>query len=343
QSRVLEEALRAQNIPYRVVGGTSFFERREVVDCLAYLRAAVAPDDEIAIRRIINWPARGIGRTTVLKLATIARDRRIQFGRLIGSIGADELGAGPAAAVRAFHDLLEQARRELRAAEAAAIMQPPEHGFPPIAAWADALFKRIDIEGALRAEHRDRTIENRIDNVRDVVGTIARYERSVWERAGTDDWQPPTLDDALARLTLAELDNDEEEEGDRGGVTLMTLHSAKGLEFSDVFIVGLEEGILPHARSLDAAADGGSGDPLAEERRLLYVGITRAKQRLGLSYCQTRRRAGTAVTVLPSRYLDEIPTDLLEVRSGAVSTLSAEESESLEKNFFESMRDLLAE
>lgn len=341
QSRVLEEALRAQGIPYRVVGGTSFFERKEVVDCLAYLRAVVAPDDEIALRRVINWPTRGIGRTTVLKLAAVAKDRRMQFGRLLGSATADELGA-QAAPVREFHDMLEHARAELRVAEAAGVMPPPEHGFPPIAAWADALFKRLDIEGALRNEHRDRTIENRIDNVRDVVGTIARYERKVWSEVGTEDWEPPTMSDALARLMLAEMDEPDEEEEDTRGVTLMTMHSAKGLEFSDVFIVGLEEGILPHARSLTGEGADEYGDPLSEERRLLYVGITRAKQRLGLSYCVSRRRGGTALTVLPSRYLAEIPAELIEVRDTGTS-LTPEESTSLRANFFTSMKEMLAD
>jgi DNA helicase II / ATP-dependent DNA helicase PcrA len=132
-------------------------------------------------------------------------------------------------------------------------------------------------------------------------------------------------------------------------VTLMTLHSAKGLEFSDVFIVGLEEGIIPHARSLaDAGADGGGAaagyaDPLAEERRLLYVGITRARQRLALSYCLSRRRNGAVETVLPSRYLDEIPAELLEVRETGASTLTAEESTELRKNFFTSMKDMLGD
>ena len=343
QSRVLEEALRAQNIPYRVVGGTSFFERKEVVDCLAYLRAVVAPDDEIALRRIINWPTRGIGRTTVLKLAAISRDRRIQFGRLLGSIGPEELGAAPAAALAAFADLLQQARQTLGAAESAAAMPPPaqEHGFPPLAAWADGFFKSLEIEDALRADHRDRTVETRIDNVRDVVGTIARYERKVWSEAGTEDWEPPSMSDALARLMLAEMDNNEEEE-ETGGVTLMTMHSAKGLEFSDVFIIGLEEGILPHARSLTGEGADEIADPLAEERRLLYVGITRAMHRLGLSYCLSRRRGGTAIATLPSRYLEEIPAELIEVRDTA-TVLTPEESTSLRTNFFTSMQEMLAE
>jgi superfamily I DNA/RNA helicase len=341
QSRVLEEALRAQNIPYRVVGGTSFFERREVVDCLAYLRAVTAPDDEIALRRVINWPTRGIGRTTVLKLAALARERRMSFGRMLAGAGADDFGA-QATALGAFQALLDAARRDLRAAESAAAIPPPEHGFPPLAAWADAFLKQLDIEGALRDEYRDRTVEQRVENVRDVVGTIARYERKVWSEAGGDDWEPPTMSDALARLMLAEMDEEEDDEPEQGGVTLMTMHAAKGLEFSDVFIVGLEEGILPHARSLTGEDAGDYADPLAEERRLLYVGITRARQRLGLSYCLNRRRGGSALTVLPSRYLEEIPAELIEVRATG-TTLTPEESTSLRTNFFSSMKEMLAE
>jgi superfamily I DNA/RNA helicase len=346
QSRVLEEALRAQNIPYRVVGGTSFFERKEVVDCMAYLRAVTAPNDEIALRRIINWPTRGIGRTTVLKLAGIARERRVPFGRVIAAVSADDVGAAPTAAVRSFHELMQQARHRLRAAESAAAMPPVPHVRPPLAEWAAAFFDRLGIEAAIRGERgNEKTAVARVDNVRDVVGTIARYERAVWDDGpGSADWEPPSLAGALARLTLQELDTDEDEQDELGGVTLMTLHSAKGLEFSDVFIVGLEEGIIPHARSLVAEdGDAGYADPLAEERRLLYVGITRARQRLTLSYCLSRKRGGSALAVLPSRYLDEIPAELVELRDTGATTLSAEESTTLRQNFFSSMKDMLAD
>jgi superfamily I DNA/RNA helicase len=344
QSRILEEALRTQNIPYRVVGGTSFFERKEVLDALAYLRVLVAPDDEIAIRRIINYPTRGVGRTTILKLAELARERRISFGEMLRSATERELGAGPAFAVRQFGELMGQARRELRAAESAAAMPPVAEVLPPLAAMAKALFSRLALEDAIRRERgNEKMATTRVDNLRDVVGTIARYERKVWEDAGGPDWEPPSMADALARLALAEMDeNDEEEE--RGGVTLMTLHSAKGLEFSDVFLVGLEEGIIPHARSL-AGEDGDAGyaDPLAEERRLMYVGITRAQQRLGLSYCLARKRNGSAIEVLPSRYLEEIPKELLEVHEGGTTTLSVEESTELRHNFFASMKEMLGD
>jgi DNA helicase II / ATP-dependent DNA helicase PcrA len=344
QSRVLEEAMRVQNIPYRVVGGTSYFERKEVVDCMAYLRAVAAPDDEIALRRVINWPVRGIGRTTVLKLATLARERRVPFARALREADATDLGAAPAAAVREFVTLIDRARKQLANAESAAALPAPQSGYPPIAAWVDAFLKELEIEKAVRAEHRDRTVEARIENVRDVPGTIARYERRVWaDGPGSAEWEAPTLSDALARLALAEMNEATDDDNDGSGVTLMTLHSAKGLEFSEVFMAGLEEGILPHTRSLNAADDGsGYADPLSEERRLMYVGITRARHRLTLSYCLARRRNGNTDTVLPSRYLAEIPEDLIETRERG-TTLTAEESTELRSSFFSDMRSLLAD
>jgi len=343
QSRTLEEAMRAQNIPYRVVGGTSYFERKEVVDCMAYLRAVSAPADEIALRRIINWPARGIGRTTVLRLASLARERRVAFARAMREADATDIGAAPAAAVREFVALLDKAQKQLSHAETAAALPAPQSGYPPIAEWVDTFLKELEIEKAVRSEHRDRTVEARIENVRDVAGTIARYERRVWsDGPGSAEWESPSLSDALARLALAEMSEDPEEK-DAGGVTLMTLHSAKGLEFSEVFMVGLEEGILPHSRSLNAADDGtGYADPLAEERRLMYVGITRARHRLTLSYCLTRRRNGNTDPVLPSRYIAEIPEDLIETRERG-TTLTAEESTNLRSSFFSDMRSMLTD
>jgi len=412
QARPLEEALRAQNIPYRVIGGTSFFDRKEVADAMAYLRAVAFPDDEIAIRRIINYPTRGIGRTTVLRIAEAAQLAKVSFARALAE--AEEMVGGAAArAIREFLQLLADARERLAAAEAEAAAAPPPEGLPPIARWAQDFFDRIGLEEAIRADKRNaRSADARVDNLRDVVGSIARFERRRWaERVGwegvasgrmgpvggsggaaiagavtmsagapaasagapaasvpgsatlaggdaqaaraashtpsapPEDWTPPTLADALARIALVDLD-DRKEDGreDDATVALMTLHSAKGLEFPEVFIVGLEEEILPHARSLDDAADPeapGRGDPLAEERRLFYVGITRAQQRLTLSLCRARRRNGELVPRQPSRYLQEIPADLLNVKTTGV-VLSAEESAALRQNFFAQMKAMLA-
>ncbi len=354
QSRQLEEAFRQKNIPYRVVGGTSFFERKEVADATAYLRAVSHPADEIALRRIMNYPARGIGRQTVLRLADDARAQNMSFARVLAQPDPADVGAPAARAIRAFQALLEEGRTALRVAEAEAAAGPPRgEGPTPIARWAQELFERIGLAASLYAEYRDPKIaQMRVDNLRDLAGAITRYERRVWaEKLGevleadrfTDDehWTPPTLSDALARLALAELDEKEEadERRDERSVVLMTMHSAKGLEFRDVFIVGLEEGILPHTRSLDDAERTGV-DSLAEERRLFYVGVTRARERLALSWCCTRRRAGGAQDVLPSRYLNEIPAELCERISTAVAR-PEEESRAIKDNFFASMRKLL--
>jgi DNA helicase-2/ATP-dependent DNA helicase PcrA len=402
QARPLEEALRNQNIPYRVIGGTSFFERKEVADAIAYLRTVANPRDEIGLRRIINYPTRGIGRTTILRIAEVAQERGVPFIDLLEAVGGRDGGAAPddgaradaaeagvtesaggggqpgeaieggaeivgTAAVRSigeFLALLAEARDELRVAEAAAASGPPGAGQPPLAHWAEAFFRELRLEEAIRSDPRNaRSADMRVDNLRDLVGAIARYERRIWAAAGTsledqvegvgedENWTPPTLGEALARIALAEIENDEEDEReDDAVVTLMTLHSAKGLEFNDVFIVGLEEEILPHARSLADAESADSlramSDPLAEERRLFYVGITRARKRLTLSLCRARGKGvgpgGEPAPVLPSRFLEAIPKDLLQIKT-VETILSPEESAELKKNFFADMRALFSE
>jgi len=368
QARPLEEVFRAKAIPYRVVGGTSFFDRKEVADALAYLRVMVHPRDEIALRRIINVPTRGIGRTTVTRVADKGRADGMPFAKALGAVSDDDVGAAQASSVREFLDLLETRRHALKAAEQAARRPPPATGLPPIARWALDLFRGVGLEDMIRGDRRMNNAEARIGNLRDLAGTLARYERKRWAEVadrmedggaaalvltpefargdagapgddGDDDaWRPPTLSDALARLALADLDDPDADpdDADADVVTLMTLHSAKGLEFDDVFLVGLEEGILPHARSID----DGESDALAEERRLLYVGITRAKRRLTLSRCRSRRRGGDIVEVLPSRYIEEVPDGLLEFRPEE-SVLSAEESKDLRENFFKNMKEML--
>jgi DNA helicase-2/ATP-dependent DNA helicase PcrA len=357
QARPLEEALRSQNIPYRVIGGTSFFERKEVADAIAYLRTVANPQDEIGLRRIINYPARGIGRTTIFRLMEVAQERKVPFIEVLAGVGRDGeeevVGAAAVRSITEFQGLVEEARHGLQVAEAAAAAGPPPSGQPPLAQWAEEFFAGLGLEDAIRADQRNaRSADMRVDNLRDLVGAIARYERRVWAAAGVQEddgeegeWSPPTLGEALARIALAEMDNDEEDErDDDASVALMTLHSAKGLEFNDVFIVGLEEEILPHARSLADAESADSlramSDPLAEERRLLYVGITRARQRLTLSLCQARGKGSAPTPALPSRFLAEIPRDLLQVKT-VEAILSPEESAALKKNFFASMREML--
>jgi superfamily I DNA/RNA helicase len=335
QARALEEAFRARNVPYKVVGATSFFERKEVGDALAYLRSVIYPSDEIALRRILNYPPRGIGRSTIMKVGEQARERGVSFADALRDVASGTAGAGVAQLLA----LLQQARSDLHLAELQTAAAPPRpDAASPIAEWARQVMAAAGIEAAIREDPRNaKSAVQRIDNLRDLVGTIIRYERKVWNAKVLDgEWSPPTLAGALAMLALDDL-NDEEEEPrtDDYRVPLMTLHSAKGLEFRNVFVVGLEEGILPHTRSLDE-------NQLAEERRLMYVGITRARERLSLSYCRQRKRAGDALEVLPSRFLQEIPAELL-VRKSAETKLAPEESAELRKNFFANMKSLLAE
>jgi superfamily I DNA/RNA helicase len=335
QARVLEEALRARNVPYKVVGATSFFERKEVGDAIAYLRCVVYPNDEISLRRILNYPQRGIGRTTIMKVAEQARTEGTSF---LDALRAHATGSAQQGAAQLL-SLLQQARSDLHLAELqAAAGAPRSEEITPLAAWAKALIEKSGIEDAIRSDPRNaKTAIQRVDNLRDLVGTIIRYERKVWNAQLTDgEWSPPTLAGALSVLALDDLnEEDEEPRTDDFRVTLMTLHSAKGLEFKHVLIVGLEEGILPHSRSLDE-------NQLAEERRLMYVGITRAQERLSLSYCRQRKRGGSFSEVLPSRFLQEIPAELL-VRKSAETKLAPEESAELRKNFFADMKAMLAE
>jgi superfamily I DNA/RNA helicase len=340
QARTLEEALRRRNVPYKVVGGTSFFERKEVGDAIAYLRVAAHPRDEIALRRIINYPARGIGRTTIIKVAELAEKRGGTFVKMMADIDAADVGAAAHKSISQFADTIRMARDTLRAAEEDAAVIPPRQEEPtPIATWAKKLFESVGLEDAIRDDPRnEKSAQQRVDNVRDLVGSIIRYERKRWnEKLAVEapaDWKPPTLIDALGVLALDDLsDEDEEPRTDENRVTLMTLHSAKGLEFKDVYVVGLEEGILPHSRSIDE-------NSLDEERRLMYVGITRARERLTLSCCKKRKRGGDYIDVLPSRFLNEIPAELLNARS-STQQLAPEESENLRKNFFASMKSML--
>ncbi|MDQ3389545.1 MAG: ATP-dependent helicase, partial [Gemmatimonadota bacterium] len=359
QGRPLEEALRTANIPYRVIGGTSYFDRAEVANAIAYFRVAARPQDEVALRRILNYPTRGIGRTTQLRLLEEARRRREPLWDTLRRVGG---GAGETRgqreAVQHFVELVEEATVALRGVEAEITLGGGER---PLEEWARELIGRVRLEEAIRSEHGSqgagerqksgRAVEIRLDNLRDFLSSIGSYEARVLAARPLPDeeeeWSAPTLAGFLERISLTDDEEDSRKEQEDGSdrVTLLTLHSAKGLEFTHVFLVGLEEEILPHARSVEAVTEaGGVADPIAEERRLFYVGITRARHRLTLSGCATRRRGGEVAARQPSRFLAEISPDLLERRSpGAASSLSEDDRKELKGNFFATMREMLGE
>src|SRR5439155_4571667 len=276
QSRVPEEQLVRVGIPYRVVGGTRFYERREVKDALAYLRALVNPLDEVSLKRVLNVPKRGVGDTSVGRLDAWAASHGMAFAEALEH--AEEAGVSGRAltGIREFVSLLAELR---------AVDDGPR-------AVLEAVLARTGYSAELEAM-RDIESQGRLENLAELVGVAGEYE---------------TIDQFLEAVSLV-ADQDELTEDD-SSVVLMTLHTAKGLEFPAVFIVGLEDGVFPHLRSL------GEPDELEEERRLCYVGITRARRRLALSHAWSRSLFGSTQYNPPSRFLKEIPEQLTAMVEG---------------------------
>jgi DNA helicase-2/ATP-dependent DNA helicase PcrA len=282
QSRVVEEVFMKAGIPYRVVGGVRFYERREIKDVLAYLRAIVNPQDAVSMRRIINTPKRGIGDQTVAALEGFAREEGItllEACRRVDEIAV--LSSRALGAVRGFVDVMERLRagmgqdaRPSRVVEAAFM----ETGY----------YAELDAERTVEAESRK-------ENLRELIGVGAEFE------ARFPDAGLPEFLEQIALVT----EQDEYDEA-ASTVTLMTLHNAKGLEFEVVFIAGMEDGVFPHFRSMTDAEE------LEEERRLAYVGITRARKRLYLAHSWSRSLFGASSYNPPSRFLNEIPSELIE-------------------------------
>jgi DNA helicase-2/ATP-dependent DNA helicase PcrA len=277
QSRVLEDSLMRAGIPYRVIGGTRFYDRREVKDALAYLRAVVNPADEVSVKRVLNVPKRGVGDSTVGRLDTYAAGHGLTFAEALRR--ADDSGASTRAqkGIENFLAVLDAAAERVDEGPARVL---------------EALLDGSGYVAELQAEHSVEA-EGRLENLAELIGAAAEFE---------------TVDEFLEQVSLV-ADTDELDEDD-SYVVLMTLHSAKGLEFPNVFIIGLEDGVFPHLRSL------GEPDELEEERRLAYVGITRARERLHLSHAWSRMLFGSTQYNPPSRFLDEIPANLVTVTEG---------------------------
>ncbi|SNQ47938.1 ATP-dependent DNA helicase UvrD1 [Frankia canadensis] len=285
QSRVFEEIFVRVGLPYRVVGGVRFYERREIRDLLAYLRVLVNPSDTVNLRRILNVPRRGIGDRAEAALAGFAEVERISFAQVLERVGeVPGIATRSAKAVREFAALLG----ELRAAEADG----------PVAV-VEAVLERTGYLAELLAED---TVESqgRVENLQELVGVVQEFVERNPEGG---------LGEFLEQVSLvADADQVPTDDGSDGVVTLMTLHSAKGLEFPVVFLTGLEDGVFPHMRTL--------GDPtqLEEERRLAYVGLTRARSRLYLTRSVVRSAWGQPAYNPPSRFLGEVPDALLDWR-----------------------------
>ncbi len=292
QSRLFEEALINAQIPYRVYGGLRFFERAEIRDALAYLRLISNPDDDAAFERVVNTPTRGIGERTIDLLREHAREARISLWRAaedLTTVGS--LGARAGGSLTRFLDLIRDQRRLREGME----IQELAAGVIEAAALPDFYRKAKDGKG-----------QDRVENLEQLVETAARFRSELED----EDADPLGSFLAHAALEAGEAQADQFEDG----VQLMTLHSAKGLEFPIVFLTGLEEGLFPHSMSAE--------DPsrLEEERRLCYVGMTRAMHQLYVTQAETRRLHGREECPFPSRFLREIPTGLMEeVRARGIS------------------------
>ena len=278
QSRALEESLARHEVPYIMVGGTRFYDRREVKDVLAYLRVVLNPRDDVSLRRIVNTPPRDIGKTTLDAVLDAAREDSSPLEEAMRrTIDAGVVGGRAAKALRGFLALLSALREEAKASAPARL--------------AAAVIERAGFEAYLeRTSPGDAS--SRLDNLKELVSALSAFD-------GVENGLRLFLDRAAL---LSETENVQ----GTSGVRLMTLHSAKGLEFPVVFVAGLEENLFPHIRS------SGEHEDIEEERRLFYVGMTRARERLILTRARERRLFGENVTAQPSRFLQEIPPHLLQ-------------------------------
>ncbi len=307
QSRPFEAALREARLPYVVVGATGFFDRTEIRDLTSYLRFLQNENDEAALRRILNTPRRGIGAASLAAAARFSTDQGIGLlDALDQASRIDGVSTGAVTGIRQFIDMTA----ELRFAFAHNDL-------------VEALEQTIRVTG-LEAHWTDtsdhpRQAEARLNGARELVGMLSRYVTRELD---------PTLTGFLTLLSL--LDRMEDEEKADGRVTIITLHAAKGLEYKNVYLAGMEEGLLPHSRNLEE--DG----KIAEERRLAYVGITRARQRLTLSRAITRKRYGEKFDCTPSRFLADIPPSLLATEEEEPEG----PEEELAKNFFAGIKDM---
>ena len=285
QARLLEMKLQAFQIPYRISGGQSFFSKNEIRDAMAYLRLLINPDDDAAFLRVVNVPRREIGPRTLEQLSHYSRSRDISMYRALGDMGAQEhVTEKGLDRLRRFRHWIEHTCRRLHEEDPVPVIKQ--------------LFTDIEYEEwLLQHAGSSKQAERRMENIYYLIDSI---QRMLDNDKGTAN--ETGIEDAITRLILRDLMEQQEEEDDSDKVQLLTLHASKGLEFPHVFIMGLEEEILPHRSSIEEGN-------IEEERRLMYVGITRARETLTLTFAAQRRQYGEKTETIPSRFLDELPEE----------------------------------
>lgn len=322
QSRAMEEALRKLNIPYKIYGGLSFYQRKEIKDLLAYFRMAINPHDEESLKRIINYPARGIGNTTMEKIALAAADNDISFWTVLEN-------------VQMFNDMFKMginSGTQGKIGDFVTMIKSFQAMLNTHNAWE--IGNHIAVHsGILRDLYADKSPEgvSRYENIQELLNGLKEFTENnsallVAPEEPAAEGKMRTLAEFMQDIALLTDADKEESEEDKNKVSLMTIHSAKGLEFPYVYIVGLEENLFPSQLSLNSRAD------LEEERRLFYVAITRAEKRLTLSFATTRYRWGNLVMSEPSRFLEEVGKEFLDV--SAVLSAPARETYSSKLSSF---------
>jgi ATP-dependent DNA helicase Rep len=316
QAKLFERVLREQRIPYYLSGGLSFFERTEVRDIMAYLKLVANPDDDASFLRVVNTPRREIGPNTLEKLSAYAQSRGVSLFAATFELGlARSLGERPLAALKRFSVWLSNLHDQAKEADTATVVKELL-GDIAYDSWLKETCDSLD------------AAEKRMENVLELTGWLTRLARQ-------DADETPTFAELVAKLSLiGMLDDEEDDRSDQ--VSLMTLHAAKGLEFPHVFLVGMEEGLLPHRSSLEG---DDNQTAIEEERRLAYVGITRAKKTLAFTYAKQRKRYGEVAQCEPSRFLSELPAD--DVQWEGKSTASPEQKQERGSAHLTHLRKLL--
>ena len=315
QSRLFERALREQDIPYRLSGGQSFFDKAEIKDVLSYLKLLINPDDDAAFLRIVNTPRREIGASTLEKLASYATRREVSLFD-----ATQETGLTTVLNDKALKRVPFFGQQIIDWVQTADALRGEE-----VIAFVRQLLETLEYDNWLQeTANTPRQAEKRIENVRDLFGWIER----LINKALQEDDQALSLEKVVAHMTLMDMIERQEDEKQEAmnQVTLMTLHASKGLEFPHVFLIGMEEELLPHKQNLESPG-------LEEERRLAYVGITRAQRSLTMTYAKKRRKYGEAIACEPSRFLTELPEDHLhwEGKPGSEMTEAERQAHSLDQ------------
>jgi superfamily I DNA/RNA helicase len=330
QSRPLEMELRKASVRYHLIGGQSFFDRREIKDFLAYLKMFINPHDDISLLRIANVPARGLSDVTMERLLGASHERKCSvFTAMKNPLVTTTFQANTRKSIEAFVEFIERTRGQLNHDPLTPSLSPsdgervaqPGEGYFTLARWAENFLNETGYLAELKRLDKDPEVaEGRIRNLRELMATMDGIGNLPAER----------LDNFLENITL-DSDREEEKENTSDAVTLITMHSCKGLEFPNVYIVGLEDGLLPHSRS---KVEG----TLDEERRLFYVAVTRAMQTLTISHCGGRKKYGQLLPCQPSPFLKELPEELVE-HSDEKSKLPV--SDATGKDYFAAMRQAI--